>query len=114
MEDCVFCKIARGEIPSRKVYEDGGALAFEDISPQASVHILVIPKRHYADILDVYRRGEYDLEAMMRAAGEVVRLKELDRTGFRMVTNSGRDGCQSVKHVHLHILGGEQLSEKMS
>jgi len=114
MDDCIFCKIVKGEIPSRKVYEDECTLAFEDIAPQAKVHILVIPKRHYANILDISRRGMQDLAAMMHAVEQVVAAKGLEENGFRVVTNCGSDGCQSVKHVHMHVLGGEQLSEKMS
>lgn len=114
MNDCIFCKIVKGEIPSRKVYEDADALAFEDIAPQAKTHILVIPKRHYADILDISRHGVQDLAAMMHAVEQVVKANGLEENGFRLVTNCGSDGCQSVKHVHMHVLGGEQLSEKMS
>ena len=114
LDDCIFCKIAAGQIPSRKVYEDDTVLAFEDVNPQAKVHVLVVPKTHYTDILDISRRGIDDLGAMMRGVGEVVRAKGLEKNGFRLVNNCGSDGCQSVKHVHIHVLGGEQLSEKMS
>ena len=114
MDDCIFCRIARGEIPSRKVWEDDSALAFEDVSPQAKVHVLVIPKKHYANILDIGRNGSGDLMKLMGAVNEAVKAKGLEENGFRLVTNCGEHGCQSVKHVHIHVLGGQQLSEKMS
>jgi histidine triad (HIT) family protein len=85
MNDCIFCKIVKGEIPSRKVYEDADTLAFEDIAPQAKTHILVIPKRHYADILDISRHGVQDLAAMMHAVEQVVKAKGLEENGFRLV-----------------------------
>ena len=114
MENCLFCKIAAGEIPSTKVYEDEQVLAFRDINPQARVHVLVIPKCHVSGWTDAASMPDADLAHLFRAAGEVARMEGIDRTGYRVVSNCGEDACQSVKHLHLHVLGGQHLSETMS
>lgn len=106
MENCLFCRIASGEIPSSKVYEDEKVLAFHDIDPQAPVHVLVIPKQHFDSILDT------DAEIVGYMQTIVAKLaKELgiDESGFRLVVNTGKDGQQSVKHLHMHILGGRSM-----
>ena len=106
MENCLFCRIASGEIPSSKVYEDEKVLAFHDIDPQAPVHVLVIPKQHFDSILDA------DAEIVGYMQTVVAKLaKELgiDESGFRLVVNTGKDGQQSVKHLHMHILGGRSM-----
>ena len=108
--DCLFCKIIAGEIPSTKVDEDEDVDAFRDINPQAPVHVLVVPKKHIANVL------ECDSETaghLTRAIGIIARQEGVDQTGFRALTNCGEDGCQSVKHLHVHILGGKKLSEQM-
>lgn len=108
--DCLFCKIIAGEIPSNKVYEDEHVYAFRDINPQAPVHVLVIPKKHMANVL------ECDCETaahLTRAIGVIAAQEGVDKTGFRALTNCGDDSCQSVKHLHVHILGGKKLSENM-
>lgn len=108
--DCLFCKIIAGEIPSTKVYEDEHVYAFRDINPQAPVHVLAIPKKHMANVL------ECDCETaahLARAIGAIAAQEGVDKTGFRALTNCGDDGCQSVKHLHVHILGGKKLSENM-
>ena len=106
MENCIFCKIAAGEIPSTKVYEDERVLAFRDIDPQAPVHVLLIPKKHFADILE--RDSEtfaYMQEIVKKLAVEL----GIAEKGFRVVINTGEDGQQSVKHLHWHILGGRSM-----
>ena len=106
MENCIFCKIAAGEIPSTKVYEDERVLAFRDIDPQAPVHVLLIPKKHFADIL------EYDSETFAYMQEIVKKLAVelgIAEKGFRVVINTGEDGQQSVKHLHWHILGGRSM-----
>ena len=108
--DCLFCRIIAGEIPSTKVYEDEHVYAFRDINPQAPVHVLVIPKKHMANVL------ECDSETaahLVSAIGKIAAQEGVDKTGFRALTNCGDDGCQSVKHLHVHILGGKKLSENM-
>lgn len=108
-QDCLFCKIAAGEVPSAVVYEDDCVMAFEDISPMMPVHVLVIPKEHHDDITDGI--PAQTLERMVDAVSEVARLKGIDGSGFRVLTNKGDDACQSVHHVHLHVLGGAQMND---
>ena len=108
--DCLFCKIIAGEIPGSKVYEDDKVYAFRDINPQAKVHVLIVPKRHMANILACDAETAGDLT---RAIGAIARQEGLDQEGFRLISNCGRHGCQSVHHLHVHLLGGEQLSERM-
>ncbi len=113
MEDCIFCKIASGLIPSDKVYEDERIYAFRDIAPQAPVHVLVIPKAHYDNVKQC---RDADAELMGRlffVAANLAQSENIDESGFRLVTNCGPDGAQSVNHFHIHLLGGAQLSGKM-
>ncbi len=109
---CLFCKIIAGEIPSSKVYEDDKIFAFRDINPQAPVHVLVVPKAHIesADAIDASNSGE--VAAVFEAIPKVASACGLVN-GYRVITNVGEDGCQSVKHIHFHILGGEKLPENM-
>ena len=113
MEDCIFCKIARGEIPTRKVYEDERVLAFYDQSPQARVHVLIIPKAHADNLLAARAMDDGLLAHLLRTAAHVAALLGLDKTGFRIVSNCGADARQSIEHQHIHLLGGEKLSERM-
>ena len=111
MNDCLFCKIIAGEIPGNKVYEDDRVYAFRDINPQAPVHVLIVPKKHMDNIL------ECDADtavALTDAIGQVARQEGVAENGFRVISNCGRDGAQSVKHLHVHLLGGTQLTEKMN
>ena len=110
MSDCIFCKIAAHEIPSTVVYEDELVIAFDDLSPQAPVHTLVIPKEHYQDITDGVPAET--LAAMVHAIGEVAKAKGLG-TGFRVISNKGADAGQTVMHLHMHVLGGEPLGENL-
>ena len=110
--DCIFCKIIAGEIPSAKVYEDESVYAFRDIQPQAPVHVLVVPKNHVASADEI--NGENaDLVAKIFAAIPAIAKAEGLTNGYRVITNCGEDGCQSVKHLHFHVLGGKKLSERM-
>ena len=111
-ETCLFCKIIAGEIPSTKVYEDDMILAFLDINPQAPVHILVIPKTHIASLAELNAANVGAVESVMRAIPVIAKAQSLE-AGYRVVTNIGEHGAQSVKHLHFHILGGKQLSGKM-
>lgn len=106
--DCIFCKIASHEIPSTIVYEDDLVIAFDDLSPQAPVHTLVIPKDHYRDITDGVPAET--LAAMTHAIDEVARVKGLT-DGFRVIANKGADAGQTVMHFHMHVLGGKPLGE---
>ncbi len=114
MENCLFCKIVRGEIPSTKVYEDDKVYAFRDINPQAPVHVLVIPKEHMANILECADLDNGVMIALTKAIAVIARAEGIAESGFRVITNCGRDGAQSVGHFHLHLLGGKQLSEQMA
>jgi histidine triad (HIT) family protein len=105
--DCVFCKIVRGEIPSRKVYEDADVLAFHDVSPKAPVHFMLIPKRHVATLYDVGPDDAHALGAIMTIAGRLAR-EQGAGDGFRLIANTGRVGHQEVMHVHVHVLGGPE------
>ena len=111
--DCLFCKIIAGEIPSSKVYEDEWVYAFRDIAPQAPVHVLVIPKTHIASANDVTAENADILSHIFEAIPKIAALENLTG-GYRIVSNVGADACQSVKHLHFHILGGKQLSEHMA
>ena len=111
--DCLFCSILKGEIPSQKVYEDSFVYAFRDINPQAPVHILVIPKEHIASVDAVNGENSIYAAKIMEAIPKIAAAEGL-KCGYRVVSNIGEHGCQSVKHLHFHILGGTQLSESMS
>lgn len=113
MENCLFCRIISGEIPSVKVYEDDYCYAFRDIAPQAKTHILVVPKAHVESIAQIGELDDAALRALLLAPGLIAQKEEL-KNGFRVVSNCGPDACQSVPHLHLHILGGEQLADKMA
>ena len=106
--DCLFCKIAAGEIPVRRVYEDEQCLGFPDINPQAPTHLLLIPKRHITSHAHTAKEDTTLLGHLMTVAGEVAADHGL-RGGYRLVMNTGGDGGQSVDHIHLHLLGGRQM-----
>lgn len=111
--DCIFCKIVNGEIPSKKVYEDEHVVAFEDINPIAPVHILTIPKKHISSVLDIKEEDKEligNLHLALQKVAEKVGVKE---DGFRVITNTGVHGQQTVFHIHYHLVGGRQLEWKM-
>jgi histidine triad (HIT) family protein len=107
MSDCIFCKIARGEIPSRKVYEDEDVFAFHDINPVTPVHFLIIPKAHIPSLADADLSHQALLGKMLALAGRLAREQGL-ADGFRSIINTGRIGRQEVYHLHVHILGGPE------
>ena len=109
MEDCIFCKIIKGEIPSKKVYEDDEILAFYDINPIAKVHVLVIPKMHIQSLLELKEENKDLLFHIFEKINEVSKIVGVDKTWFRVISNVGEDSGQAVKHLHFHILGGEKL-----
>ena len=113
MENCLFCKILSGEIPSAKVYEDENVYAFRDINPQAPSHILVIPRKHIPSMNAVTEASDAELASCLRAVRLVAKQEKLEN-GYRVVSNCGPDACQSVPHLDFHILGGTQLSDRMS
>ena len=109
MINCLFCKIVAQEIPSDKVLENSDFLAFRDIDPKAPVHILVIPKKHFEDIVELSKSDNELSAGLMKFATEVAGIEKLEK-GFRIVLNTGQDGGQSVQHVHAHVLGGRSLT----
>ena len=112
-EDCIFCKIAAGEIPSTKVYEDDKILAFKDIAPQAPVHIVFIPKDHILSCADdITEENSAIIADIFVAIAKTAKQLGLEN-GYRIINNCGEDGAQSVKHIHFHLLGGEKLSERI-
>lgn len=113
MENCLFCKIMNGEIPSQKVYENDFVYAFRDINPQAPVHVLVIPKKHIASLDEVDNASDRELAECLRAIRLIASRENLGN-GYRVVSNCGPDACQSVHHLHFHILGGRQMEDKMA
>ncbi len=110
--DCIFCKIIAGDIPSAKVYEDESVYAFRDIQPQAPVHVLVVPKAHIASADEVSGENAALVAKIFEAIPKIAKAEGL-ANGYRVITNCGEDGCQSVKHLHFHVLGGKKLSERM-
>lgn len=110
--DCLFCKIVAGEIPSTKIYEDKLVYAFQDIAPQAPVHVLIVPKEHIASAADISGENSAVVAHIFETAAKLAKELSLDG-GFRIVTNCGQDGCQSVRHLHFHLLGGKKLTGQM-
>jgi len=113
MSDCVFCKIIAGEIPSQSVYEDEYVFAFRDINPKAPTHILVAPKTHdVSSLADLTEKNSYNAQKCLEAIAKIARKEGLEQ-GFRVITNSGADGGQTVFHLHFHLLGGQPLGLKL-
>ena len=110
--DCIFCAIIKGDIPSQKVYEDESCYAFLDINPQAPIHCLVVPKEHISSANEIDSVKSAVVGAIFTAIPKIAKELGLEN-GYRITTNIGEDGCQSVKHLHFHILGGRKLSETM-
>jgi len=112
-EDCIFCKIVDGSIPSSKVYEDDDVMAFDDIHPMAPVHVIVIPKKHIPTLLDITAANMNTVSSMLTAASEVARIKGIDKRGFRTVINCNEEGGQVIFHLHMHVLGGKKLKDEL-
>ena len=110
MSDCLFCKIGSGQIPAKVVLQDDEILAFDDVNPQAPVHVLVIPKRHVVALNDAGTGDQVLLGRLLEAAASVAKKKGIAESGYRVVANTGRDGGQSVFHLHLHVLGGRHMA----
>ncbi|MSO44389.1 MAG: histidine triad nucleotide-binding protein [Thermoleophilia bacterium] len=112
-DDCIFCRIAAGEIPAQIVRRERGMVAFHDVSPKAPVHLLVIPERHVTSIAGIDGLDDDEKVAMLDVITAVAREHGLEATGYRVTTNHGADGRQSVFHLHWHVMGGAPLSESM-
>lgn len=110
MNDCIFCKIANGEIPTTKVYEDESVVAFNDLNPQAPIHILVIPKKHYSNVLDV-EKNDNIISKIYNAINIISEQQGFKEDGFRVINNCGENAGQTVMHMHFHIIAGKKLGE---
>ncbi len=113
MDNCIFCKIIKKEIPSSIVYEDSEIIAFRDINPVAPVHILVIPKKHISSLIDLKTDNELLIGNIYTVINKIAKQEGIDEKGFRVIVNCGEDGGQEVKHLHFHILGGKKLGTKI-
>jgi histidine triad (HIT) family protein len=107
--DCIFCKIANGQIPSKKIYEDEKVIAFHDISPEAPIHFLVIPKDHIQSVNEISEENANIISHIFLVINKLVRELSIEKTGYRVVNNCGKDGGQSVNHIHFHVLGQREL-----
>lgn len=110
MNDCIFCRIIAGQIPAKKVYEDELMVAIEDIAPKAPLHLLLLPKRHFSNCLDMEQQDEATVGHLLRVAGQLAREQGLDQGGFRLVQNNGADAGQTVFHLHIHLLAGREFA----
>jgi histidine triad (HIT) family protein len=110
MDNCIFCKIAAGEIPSTKIYEDELIYAFNDINPEAPVHVVIIPKKHIDSLNDVTEKDNEIISHILLAAKDIAKASGIDGVGYRLVNNCGEDGGQTVKHLHFHLLGGRKFN----
>jgi len=108
--DCIFCKIVAGEVPADILYQDEGLIAFPDINPLAPTHLLIIPRKHIPTLADLSEADSALIGEMVNVANQLAREKGISESGYRLVINSGRQGGQGVPHLHLHLLGGRQLS----
>lgn len=113
MEDCLFCKIIKGEIPSTKVYEDEDILAFNDINPAAPIHILVIPKKHIESLAHMQKEDEAIVGKIYGVINKIAEEKEFKDNGYRVIVNCGRDAGQEVMHLHFHVLAGAKFGDKI-
>lgn len=113
MDNCLFCKIIKGEIPSEKVYEDDKVLAFKDINPAAPIHILVIPKKHIDSLVCVSDEDKEYIWGIHQAINVIAKELKLDVDGFRIIVNCGKDAGQEVMHLHYHMLGGMKMGDKI-
>jgi histidine triad (HIT) family protein len=109
MDDCIFCKIIRNEIPSRKIYEDGSTIVIADLNPQAPHHFLALPRKHFAGIHDVPDNEGTLFETLYKAISETVKREKLNEKGYRLVINYGEKAGQTVHHIHVHILSGREF-----
>ena len=112
MDDCIFCKIIAGAIPSQRVYEDDNVFAFRDINPQAPVHVLIVPKQHIPSVADLTPENSHLAAKCLEAIAKIAHDEGLAR-GFRIISNSGADSGQTVFHLHFHMLGGKSLGERL-
>ena len=113
MEDCIFCKIIKGEVPSEKVYEDESVLAFKDIEPAAPIHVLVIPKKHIKSLLEVTKEDSEVISHIYEVINKIAKDMNIEEDGFRVIVNCGKDAGQEVMNLHFHMLAGKKLGAKI-
>ena len=113
MEDCIFCKIVNKQIPTNAVYEDDNVLAFNDIHPAAPVHVLIVPKKHIADLNAINENNADILKHIHLAAGKIAQKLGIADKGYRLINNCGADAGQTVLHLHYHLLGGKSLGPRI-
>ena len=113
MEDCIFCKIINGDIPSEKVYEDESVLAFKNIHPAAPIHVLVIPKKHIKSLLEVTNEDSEVISHIYEVINKIAKDMNIEEDGFRVIVNCGKDAGQEVMHLHFHLLAGKKLGTKI-
>ena len=113
MEDCIFCKIINKQIPSKIIYEDSEIIAFKDIEPVAPVHVLVVPKKHIASVMELKEEDQALIGKIYSVIQKLAVELGIEKEGFRVVTNCGENAGQTVKHIHFHILGGKKLALTM-
>ena len=109
MAECIFCRIAAGEVPSTMVHEEEEIVAFRDLSPQAPTHILVIPRKHVSSVTDLEAGEDSATGRLLRVAGEIAAKEGISESGYRLVVNCGKDAGQAVDHLHVHLLGGRRM-----
>ena len=113
MEECIFCKIIKKEIPSTIIYEDDKVIAFNDVNPVAPIHILVVPKKHIETLLDVTDEDNELISYIYQVINKIAKEKGFANNGFRVIVNCGKDSGQEVMHIHFHVLGGKKLGDKI-
>lgn len=115
MHDCIFCKIIAGDIPAKMVYQDDAVVAFQDLHPVAPVHVLIVPRHHAGDILELAgsANGDAVMAAVLKAVPHVAEATGVSAGGFRLINNCGQDGGQTIRHVHFHLIGGRPFGEKL-
>lgn len=114
MENCIFCKIINGELPSTKIYEDDKILAFKDIEPEAPIHVIVVPKSHICGVNMIDESNSEIISYIFSKLKEITNILGVHDTGYRIICNSGKDGGQTVPHLHFHILGGKSMTKLFS
>ena len=113
MEGCIFCKIIKGEIPAEKVYEDDEILAFKDIHPAAPIHVLIIPKKHIATLMDLEDENTLLMGKIIQTTKKIAKQLGIEENGFRLIVNCGPDSGQEVMHIHFHLLAGRKMGPKI-
>lgn len=113
MEDCIFCKIINGDIPSKKVFENQNVYAFYDINPQAKIHVIIVPKTHIESANEITTNNSDKVKEVFESIPQIADVLGVKQDGYRIITNIGKNAGQTVKHIHFHLIAGEFLGEKL-